>query len=172
MWLFHWFSQHFPLIMYWFCWEKIDFGHSWDLKGYINIPKYGSDQGFVISGPHCKFSHSTFLSPCLLTWRGLCDWLVHVNQSTQITMSAIEKPLQLTLVFEFRLLIVSKKRTNIGACPQNICCSETSKCFCRWRANTNVYQHHHHHSLNYYYHFHSSCDISFSCVHCGACVFS
>ena len=31
-WLFYWVSLHFPLIMYWFCWEKLDFVHSWDLK--------------------------------------------------------------------------------------------------------------------------------------------
>ena len=23
--------------MYWYCWEKIDLGHFWDLKGYMSI---------------------------------------------------------------------------------------------------------------------------------------
>ena len=26
-------SHNFSLIVYWYCLEKIDFGHAWDLKG-------------------------------------------------------------------------------------------------------------------------------------------
>ena len=61
MWLFHWFSQHFPLIMYWFCWEKIDFSHSWELEGHL--PRTGNS--LVCKGIPRLYNMDNF---CLVMW--------------------------------------------------------------------------------------------------------
>ena len=39
-WSFYLFSQTFLLIMYWYCWKKINVCHSWDLKKFLdgNVP--------------------------------------------------------------------------------------------------------------------------------------